>query len=158
MEKAIQNMDEKSANALWNELLGFSKYAFNKAHSVAYGIITLWTLWTKSMYPAEYLLACIRKEDTREDVPRFIAEAQRMGIKVNPPNVNKSMFQTDIIDSEIYLGLKDIKGVSKGAEWVIENRPFESYDQMLSLLEAQNKEFLAKKKAGEVDDPLQNKG
>jgi DNA polymerase-3 subunit alpha len=153
MEKAIQNMDEKSANALWNELLGFSKYAFNKAHSVAYGIITLWTLWTKSMYPAEYLLACIRKEDTREDVPRFIAEAQRMGIKVNPPNVNKSMFQTDIIDSEIYLGLKDIKGVSKGAEWVIENRPFESYDQMLSLLEAQNKEFLAKKKAGEVDGP-----
>lgn len=153
MEKAIQNMDEKSANELWNELLGFSKYAFNKAHSVAYGIITLWTLWTKYMYPAEYLLACIRKEDTRDDVPRFIAEAQRMGIKVNPPDVNKSMFQTDIIDGEIYLGLKDIKGVSKGAEWVIENRPFESYDQMLALLESQNKEFLSKKKNGEVDGP-----
>ena len=147
MERAIQNMDEKSAKELWNELLGFSKYAFNKAHSVAYGIITLWTLWTKHMYPAEYLLACIRKEDVRDDVPRFISEAQRMGIKVKDPDINKSMFETDIIENTIYLGLKDVKGVSKGAEWVIENRPFEGYDHMLEVLEQQNKKFLADKKA-----------
>lgn len=153
MEKATQHMDEKSANEIWQELLGFSKYAFNKAHSVAYGIITLWTLWTKYKYPAEYLLACIRKEDMRDDVPRFIAEAQRMGIKVNAPDVNKSEFETDIIDGEIYLGLKDIKGVSKGAEWVIENRPFSSYDNMLEVLEAANKSFLAEKKEGKADGP-----
>jgi DNA polymerase-3 subunit alpha len=153
MERAIQNMDEKSANELWNELLGFSKYAFNKAHSVAYGIITLWTLWTKHMYPAEYLLACIRKEDVRDDVPRFISEAQRMGIKVKAPDINKSMFETDIMENTIYLGLKDVKGVSKGAEWVIENRPFEGYDHMLEVLEQQNKKFLADKKAGKADGP-----
>lgn len=153
MEKATGHMDEKSSNELWQELLGFSKYAFNKAHSVAYGIITLWTLWTKYFYPAEYLLSCIRKEDKREDVPRFIAEAQRMGIKVNPPDINKSLYETDIIDGEIYLGLKDIKGVSKGAEWVIENRPFHSFDHMIEVLEEQNKEFLKKKKTGDVDGP-----
>lgn len=153
MERATQHMQEKNANELWQELLGFSKYAFNKAHSVAYGIITLWTLWTKHRYAAEYLLACIRKEDTRDDVPRFIAEAQRMGIKVNPPDINKSLYETDIIDGEIYLGLKDVKGVSKGAEWVIENRPFENYEQMLSILEKQNKDFLALKKAGKADGP-----
>lgn len=153
MERATQNMNDKTANELWQELLGFSKYAFNKAHSVAYGIITLWTLWTKYQYPAEYLLACIRKEDTRDDVPRFIAEAQRMGIKVNPPDINKSLYETDIIDGEIYLGLKDVKGVSKGAEWVIENRPFESFDQMLETLESQNKQFLTDKKAGKADGP-----
>lgn len=153
MERATQHMNDKTANELWQELLGFSKYAFNKAHSVAYGIITLWTLWTKYQYPAEYLLACIRKEDTRDDVPRFIAEAQRMGIKVNPPDINKSLYETDIIDGEIYLGLKDVKGVSKGAEWVIENRPFESFDQMLEILESQNKQFLADKKAGKADGP-----
>lgn len=153
MERASQHMSDKTANELWQELLGFSKYAFNKAHSVAYGIITLWTLWTKHNYPAEYLLACIRKEDTRDDVPRFIAEAQRMGIKVNPPDINKSLYETDIIDGEIYLGLKDVKGVSKGAEWVIENRPFESFDQMLEVLEKQNKEFLIRKKEGKVEGP-----
>lgn len=153
MERATQHMNDKTANELWQELLGFSKYAFNKAHSVAYGIITLWTLWTKYQYPAEYLLACIRKEDTRDDVPRFIAEAQRMGIKVNPPDINKSLYETDIIDGEIYLGLKDVKGVSKGAEWVIENRPFESFDQMLDVLESQNKKFLVDKKAGNADGP-----
>lgn len=153
MERAKQHMEEKTANELWQELLGFSKYAFNKAHSVAYGIITLWTLWTKYKYPAEYLLACIRKEDTRDDVPRFIAEAQRMGIKVNPPDINKSLYETDIIDGEIYLGLKDVKGVSKGAEWVIENRPFESFDHMLETLEKQNKEFLALKKEKKADGP-----
>lgn len=153
MEKAIQHMDEKTANELWQELLGFSKYAFNKAHSVAYGIITLWTLWTKHLYPAEYLLACIRKEDKREDVPRFIAEAQRMGIKVNAPDINKSMYETDIIDGEIYLGLKDVKGVSKGAEWVIENRPFDSFEHMIEVLESQNKQFLADKKDGKADGP-----
>jgi DNA polymerase III alpha subunit len=153
MEKATDHMDEKSANELWQELLGFSKYAFNKAHSVAYGIVTLWTLWTKYLYPAEYLLACIRKEDKREDVPRFIAEAQRMGTKVNAPDINKSMYETDIIDGEIYLGLKDVKGVSKGAEWVIENRPFDNFDHMIEVLEAQNKQFLIDKKAGETDGP-----
>ena len=153
MERAKDHMDEKSANELWQELLGFSKYAFNKAHSVAYGIITLWTLWTKYKYSAEYLLACIRKEDKREDMPRFIAEAQRMGTKVNSPDINKSMFETDIIDGEIYLGLKDVKGVSKGAEWVIENRPFKSFDEMLETLDAQNKDFLKDKKEGKVDGP-----
>lgn len=153
MERAKDHMDEKSANELWQELLGFSKYAFNKAHSVAYGIITLWTLWTKYKYSAEYLLACIRKEDKREDMPRFIAEAQRMGTKVNSPDINKSMFETDIIDGEIYLGLKDVKGVSKGAEWVIENRPFTSFDEMLETLDAQNKDFLKDKKEGKVDGP-----
>lgn len=153
MERATQHMEEKKANELWQELLGFSKYAFNKAHSVAYGIITLWTLWTKYLYPAEYLLACIRKEETREDVSRFIAEAQRMGIKVNPPDINKSLYETDIIDGEIYMGLKDVKGVSKGAEWVIENRPFDSFEHLNETLETQNKEFLAKKKKGEVDGP-----
>jgi DNA polymerase-3 subunit alpha len=153
MNKAKDHMDEKSANELWQELLGFSKYAFNKAHSVAYGIVTLWTLWTKYLYPAEYLLACIRKEDKREDVPRFIAEAQRMGTKVNAPDINKSMYETDIIDGEIYLGLKDVKGVSKGAEWVIENRPFENFDNMIEVLESQNKQFLIDKKAGNVDGP-----
>lgn len=153
MEKATQHMSEKTANELWQELLGFSKYAFNKAHSVAYGIITLWTLWTKYLYAAEYLLACIRKEDTRDDIPRFIAEAQRMGIKVNAPDINKSLYETDIIDGEIYLGLKDIKGVSKGAEWVIENRPFDNFDHMIELLEEQNKQFLKDKKEGKVDGP-----
>lgn len=153
MERAVLHMDEKSANELWQELLGFSKYAFNKAHSVAYGIITLWTLWTKYNYPAEYLLACIRKEDTRDDVPRFIAEAQRMGTKVNAPDINKSLYETDIIDGEIYLGLKEVKGVSKGAEWVIENRPFESFDQMIEMLEVQNKQFLKDKKEGKADGP-----
>ena len=153
MERATEHMDDKSANELWQELLGFSKYAFNKAHSVAYGIVTLWTLWTKYKYPAEYLLACIRKEDTRDDVPRFIAEAQRMGIKVNAPDINKSEYETDIIDGEIYLGLKDVKGVSKGAEWVIENRPFDSFDHMTEVLEAANKQFLIDKKAGNVDGP-----
>lgn len=153
MEKATQHMGEKTANELWKELLGFSKYAFNKAHSVAYGIITLWTLWTKYLYAGEYLLACIRKEDTRDDIPRFIAEAQRMGIRVNAPDINKSLYETDIIDGEIYLGLKDIKGVSKGAEWVIENRPFNDFDHMIEMLEEQNKQFLKDKKEGKVDGP-----
>jgi DNA polymerase-3 subunit alpha len=76
-----------------------------------------------------------------------------MGIKVNPPDINKSMYETDIIDGEIYLGLKDVKGVSKGAEWVIENRPFESFDHMLETLESQNKQFLADKKDGKADGP-----
>jgi DNA polymerase-3 subunit alpha len=76
-----------------------------------------------------------------------------MGTKVNAPDINKSMYETDIIDGEIYLGLKDVKGVSKGAEWVIENRPFENFDNMIEVLESQNKQFLIDKKAGNVDGP-----
>lgn len=149
MEKVLDHLPENIANQIWEELEGFAKYAFNKSHSIGYGIILLWTLCTKYAYPAEFLLASIQVDG--DDSARYIAEAIRMGIKIHPPDVNKSDVEATIIEGEIYYGLKDVKGVAKGAEWILENRPFESFDKMVELLEEQNKEYLLKKKAGEVE-------
>lgn len=148
MKRASQFMDRDTAEEIWYTLEDFAKYGFNKSHSVGYGIVTLWTTWTKFAYPAEYMLACMRIDG--DDRSRYVAEAVRMGTNVLPPHINKSGEKADLIDGEILYGLADVKGVVK-ADWVIENRPFESHEQMVEILEEQNKEFLKRKKAGEVD-------
>lgn len=150
LEAAKKVMDEDTAYEIWNSILDFAKYGFNKAHAIAYAIILFWTACAKAYYPAEYMLACMRVDT--DDKKRYIAEAMRMGIKVAPPNINKSNIQADLIDGDILMGLSDVKGVG-GVDWVIENRPFTGFEQSMELMEEQNKEYLKKKKAGEVEGP-----
>jgi len=132
LEVALQHMDEAKAKAIWENLVWFSKYAFNKSHAVQYGLIALWSAYYKYHYPAEYLLAGLLV-DTEKKVPdrsKWIKEAMRMGIKVNPPDINTSGIESEIVDGEIMLGLTMIKGMGKmHSKWVVDNRPYTSYDQ-----------------------------
>jgi DNA polymerase-3 subunit alpha len=147
MAAAAKHMEQYEAQRLWDDVEIFASYGFNKSHSIGYAIIQLWTLVAKYTYPAEFMLACIRTDP--EGAHRYISEALRMGIEVLPPDVNTSGFETELVDGKIIYGLKNVKGVASGAEWVVENRPFTSHKQMVELLEEQNKAYLKAKKDGE---------
>src|ERR1019366_2723205 len=77
--------------ALWDVLVPFSDYAFNKAHSAAYGVVSYWTAYLKANYPAEYMAAVLTSvRDDKAKSALYLNECRRMGIKVLPPDVNES--------------------------------------------------------------------
>jgi len=126
------------ASDVWDAIQEFAKYSFNKSHAVGYGLITAWTTYAKWRWPQEFIMASIMvSPDKRGD---FIADARRMGITVNAPDVNKSDLQISRVDDDIYLGLTEIKYVGKNAaQWVIDHRPeggYKSYAQFAEIHQA----------------------
>ena len=80
-----------AVKTLWDILLPFSDYAFNKAHSAAYGLVSYWTAYLKANYPAEYMAALLTStKDDKDKSAIYLNECRRMGIKVLPPDVNES--------------------------------------------------------------------
>lgn len=83
----------QEADAIWDALLGFARYGFNKSHAADYAVITVQTAYLKAHYPLEYMAALLFVErDNPEKVAYYITEARRMGIEVLPPDVNASSF------------------------------------------------------------------
>ena len=97
---------------LWDILLPFSDYAFNKAHSAAYGVISYWTAYLKANYPAEYMAALLTSvKDDKDKMAIYLAECRRMGIKVLPPCVNSSDANFTPVGKDIRFGLTAIRNV-----------------------------------------------
>src|SRR3954462_9907886 len=97
---------------LWDTLLPFSDYAFNKAHSAAYGLVSYWTAFLKANYPAEYMAAFLTSAgDDKDKRPIYLAECRRMGIKVLPPDVNESAADFTPVGTDIRFGLASIRHV-----------------------------------------------
>jgi DNA polymerase-3 subunit alpha len=97
---------------LWDILLPFSDYAFNKAHSAAYGLIAYWTAYLKANYPAEYMAALLTSvRDDKDKSAIYLAECRRMGIKVLPPCVNESDADFTPTGTDIRFGLTAIRNV-----------------------------------------------
>lgn len=135
IQKASQFMKENQVLEIWNKFENFSKYGFNKSHAIGYGMILLRTLYAKWAYPAEFILAGIRTVDKTE-IKRYLTEARRMGIVVSPPDINYSNNQTSITEDSIRFGFSDIKFFSaSSAGWIIANRPFEDYEDLLTKIQ-----------------------
>jgi DNA polymerase III subunit alpha len=97
---------------LWDILLPFSDYAFNKAHSAAYGLISYWTAYLKANYPAEYMAALLTSvKDDKDKMAVYLAECRRMGIRVLPPCVNASDANFTPVGKDIRFGLTAIRNV-----------------------------------------------
>ena len=97
---------------LWDILLPFSDYAFNKAHSAAYGLVSYWTAYLKANYPAEYMAALLTSvKDDKDKMAIYLAECRRMGIKVLPPDVNASDANFTPIGTDIRFGLTAVRNV-----------------------------------------------
>ncbi|MCW2643345.1 MAG: polymerase subunit alpha, partial [Dactylosporangium sp.] len=98
--------------ALWDTLLPFSDYAFNKAHSAAYGLVSYWTAYLKANYPAEYMSALLTSVgDDKDKSAVYLAECRRMGIKVLPPDVNESQGRFAAVGGDIRFGLGAVRNV-----------------------------------------------
>ena len=99
---------------LWEILLPFSDYAFNKAHSAAYGVISYWTAFLKANYPAEYMAALLTS--TRGDKDKsaiYLGECRRLGIQVLPPDVNDSVSDFASVGEDIRFGLGAVRNVGE---------------------------------------------
>src|SRR5207248_9139793 len=80
-----------AVKALWDTILPFAGYAFNKSHAAGYGLIAYWTAYLKANYPAEYMAALLTSvADNKDKSAVYLSECRRMGIKVLPPDVNES--------------------------------------------------------------------
>jgi len=162
------NISDKQANAVFDLLEKFAQYGFNKSHSAAYGIVTYRTAYLKANYPVEFMAAVLSYEISNPDkIANFVSECFEMGIKVLPPDINKSSlkFAPERFDTEdenpnaIRYGLSAIKNVGEGAmEAAIEektkNGPFTSLEDFAARLDnrAVNKKLMeALVKSGAFD-------
>ena len=101
-----------AVNTLWEILLPFSDYAFNKAHSAAYGVVSYWTAYLKAHYPAEYMAALLTSVgDSKDKMAVYLAECRRMGIRVLPPDVNESIGFFAAVGEDIRFGLGAVRNV-----------------------------------------------
>lgn len=103
---------EDAVKTLWEILVPFSDYAFNKAHTAGYGLVSYWTAYLKANYPAEYMAALLTSvKDDKDKSAIYLNECRRMGIKVLPPDVNESDANFTATGSDIRFGLSAIRNV-----------------------------------------------
>jgi DNA polymerase-3 subunit alpha len=103
---------EAAIKTLWDILVPFSDYAFNKAHTAGYGLVSYWTAYLKANYPAEYMGALLTSVgDDKDKSAVYLAECRRMGIKVLPPDVNASVARFTAVGDDIRFGLSAVRNV-----------------------------------------------
>ncbi len=107
---------EDVANSIYDEILDFASYAFNKAHAVSYAIVVYRTAYMKYYYPREYMAALLTSVlDNSTKVAEYIAECRELGIKLLPPDVNESDADFTVSGSNIRFGMAAIKGLGWSA-------------------------------------------
>lgn len=105
-----------AVKTLWDILLPFSDYAFNKAHSAAYGVISYWTAYLKAHYAPEYMAALLTSVgDDKDKSAIYLNECRRMGITVLPPDVNESALNFTPVGNDIRFGMGAIRNVGVNA-------------------------------------------
>jgi DNA polymerase-3 subunit alpha len=106
---------DEAVKKLWDTLLPFADYAFNKAHAAAYGLIAYWTAYLKTHYPNDFMAALLSNEENTDKLATYINECNRMKIPVLLPDVNQSEYDFTAIDKTIRFGFGSVKGVGYDA-------------------------------------------
>jgi DNA polymerase-3 subunit alpha len=146
---------------LWEVLIPFSDYAFNRAHSAGYGVVSFWTAYLKANFPTEYMAALLTSvRDDKDKSALYLSECRRMGINVLPPDVNESNSEYTPRGKDIRFGLAAIRNVGEGVVASIKSAreakgAFASFGDFLAKVDAQvcNKKTIESLiKAGAFDD------
>ena len=120
------------AKEVWRQIESFSGYSFSKAHSASFAVESYQSLYLKTYYPKEFMVAVINNFGGFYKTEFYVHEARRCGAIIEPPEINKSSYLTHIEGDTIWLGWVHVKGLEKNlAEWLIneaEARPFRSFD------------------------------
>lgn len=128
---------------LWQTLIPFSDYAFNRAHSAGYGVVSYWTAYLKANYPTEYMAALLTSvRDDKDKSALYLSECRRMGIQVLPPDVNESNSEYTPRGGDIRFGLAAIRNVGEGVVATIKRSReqkgrFASFGDFLAKVDAQ---------------------
>jgi DNA polymerase-3 subunit alpha len=145
---------------LWEILVPFSDYAFNKAHSAAYGMLSYWTAYLKAHFPAEYMAALLTSvKDDKDKMAVYLAECRRMGIKVLPPCINSSDADFTPTGADIRFGLSAVRNVGGNVVASIAStrkeksafRDFEDYLRKVDSVACNKRTVEALIKAGAFD-------
>ena len=136
-------IDEKTANKIYDEMIDFAKYAFNKSHAAAYANISYKTAWLKCHYPREYMAALLSSVlDNQNKLASYITECKRLGIRVLPPNVNESNLHFTVSGNDIRYGLLAVKNLGRNFidEIISEriNNPYEDFFDFCKRLYGRN--------------------
>ena len=149
---------------LWDVLIPFSDYAFNRAHSAGYGVVSFWTAYLKANFPTEYMAALLTSvRDDKDKSALYLSECRRMGIKVLPPDVNESNAEYTPRGNDIRFGLAAIRNVGEGVVASIKasrtaKGAFTSFGDFLAKVDAQvcNKKTIESLIKGGAFDSLQH--
>jgi DNA polymerase-3 subunit alpha len=137
-----QGYSEAAIETLWKTLLPFADYAFNKAHSAGYGVLSYWTAYLKANFPAEYMAAQLTSVgDSKDKLAIYLNECRRMNIQVLAPDVNQSVEAFTGIGDNIRFGLGAIRNVGHNVvDGIIQARsekPFASFSDFLARVPQQ---------------------
>ncbi len=138
---AIRNgVDEKSANKIYDLMIDFANYAFNKSHSAAYAVIAYRTAWLKYYYPVEFMAAQISSiMGNTNTVSMYIQECKRLGIDILPPDINESYHKFTVSQGKIRFGLTAVKNVGENFITALvrarENGKFLSFTDFIERIE-----------------------
>lgn len=103
-----------AVKALWDTLLPFADYAFNKSHSAGYAVLSFWTAYLKANYPAEYMAALLTSVgDSKDKLGIYLNECRRMGLQVLPPDVNQSIGVFRAVGDDVRFGLEAVRNIGK---------------------------------------------
>lgn len=137
IEGATKKIGERKANAVWDDLEKSAEYAFNRAHSVGYSMISYWTSWFKVNYPVEYMTSVLNHTsgtDVKTKTLFYLMESKRLGISVKLPHVNASDVYNVVEDNGIRMGLSSVKYISsKVGNKIVDNAPFRSYAHLTEV-------------------------
>jgi DNA polymerase-3 subunit alpha len=103
---------QAAITALWDTVLPFAGYAFNKSHAAGYGLVSFWTAYLKANYPAEYMAGLLTSVgDDKDKAAVYLADCRRLGITVLPPDVNESVHNFASVGADIRYGLGGVRNV-----------------------------------------------
>lgn len=113
---AVKNgVDEKTAAVIFDEIMDFANYAFNKAHAASYAVVAYQTAYLKCHYPRQYMAALLTSVlDSTEKIVEYIAECRQLGIQVLPPDINESDDAFTVSGDNIRFGLVAVKNIGRG--------------------------------------------
>ena len=136
---AERGISQQDALDIFDEMVGFAKYAFNKSHATVYGVTSYRTAYLKAHYPAEYFAALLSSVlDNSKKLREYIADAQKFGVSVLPPDINLSESDFTVSDGNIRFGLLAIKNVGRIFTNAViktrQNEKFESFDKFVSRM------------------------
>ena len=107
-------IDEKTANKIYDEMIDFAKYAFNKSHAAAYAVVSYQTAWLKYYYPVEFMAALMTSViDNPGKVSEYIYSCRQMGIKILPPDINHGVYGFSVDNGSIRYALSAIKSIGR---------------------------------------------
>lgn len=125
-------IDEKTANKIYDEMIDFARYAFNKSHAACYAVVTFQTAWLKCYYPVEFMAALMTSViDNAGKCSEYMLHCRKMGIEILPPDINRSESSFSVEGGKIRYALSAVKGIGRPVMEAIEaeralNGPFKS--------------------------------